>query len=257
MILCAAEDAGAAPAGRFVQPRTLSMRIVLWHGLMCGAAGTILAAMSGACWQLVPIVLGGAGSFDSLALAAVIALGTGIGGLHRRQPVAGLRAAPAPAARAVHGRRADAEDANAAAVSAAAPPRHGLPLGSMSPPLCRLMRRSARSLRGRPIFETLHPEDFGIVDRALRQAQATGQPQIVACRFLVPLELSFGAFARTTFRSDTQLLPPLDPASIRHVRVAIRARLDGDSSRLRLPLYGCRPAHRAATAGAAGPARRS
>ncbi len=83
------------------------------------------------------------------------------------------------------------------------------------------------ALRGRPIFDVLHPEDYGIVDKAMHRAQTTAQPQSVTCRFLVPVDMPAGAFARTTFRSDTELLPPLDPATFRHVRLRIRARFDG------------------------------
>ncbi len=215
MIPCAAEYAGAAPAGRSVFPRMLSMRTVLWHGLACSAAGAVLAALSGILWQLV-----WTGGLDLPALAAVIFLGVAIATL------AGTGVSLLLALR-LHRLRRQLTTEPAAKPKPRHRDRLSARLGTdyrwtnLSPALCRLLRRSARSLRDRPVFETLHPEDFGVLDRALGQAQATGRPQIVACRFLVPLELAFGAFARTTFRSDTQLLPPLDPASFRHVRLAI------------------------------------
>jgi PAS domain S-box-containing protein len=183
------------------------MRSVLWHGLVCSVIGATLAALVAIVWplDLVVIALGAAiGALIGAGVALVFILR-----LHRlqKQPTA---SAPAPRRRRRRLRARLSKDYRWAALSSE---------------LCQLMRRTARSLRGRPIFETLHPEDFGAVDKALGRAERTGMWQIVLCRFLVPVDIGFGAFARTTFRSDTLLLPPLDPASFRHVRLAIRARL--------------------------------
>jgi PAS domain S-box-containing protein len=184
------------------------MRSVLWHGLVCSVTGASLAGLVAICWplDLAVIALGAAiGALVGAGVALVFTLRQ-----HRlqAQPTA---SAPAPRRRRRRLRARFSKDYRWAALSSE---------------LCQLMRRTARSLRGRPVFETLHPEDFGAVDKALGRAERTGMRQIVLCRFLVPVDIGFGAFARTTFRSDTLLLPPLDPASFRHVRLAIRARLD-------------------------------
>jgi PAS domain S-box-containing protein len=232
MIASAADSAGAAPVGRSVLQRTVSMWTVLWHGLACTVAGACLAAFGDIAWQVLLLTVTGTGAFDPLALVAVLVLGAGIGALIGGTLALAyqFRLHRAGAQHAVH------TAVPAGPVSQRPRRRHRLRarLGkdyrwaALSPALCQVMRRTARSLRGRPVFETLHPEDFGVVDRALRRAQESGAPQVVTCRFLVPLDLSFGAFARTTFRSDTQLLPPLDPASFRHVRVRVLPRCDGD-----------------------------
>src|SRR5947209_13912796 len=133
------------------------MRTVLWHGLACSVAGALLAALGGIVCDLAPF-------------ATVIALGAGIGallgggvsfigarhlrGLQKQIPTAAPASRPRP--QWLHHLRA----------------RLGKDYRwiSVSKPLCRLLRRTPRSLRGRPIFANLHPEDFGIVDKALKRA---------------------------------------------------------------------------------------
>jgi PAS domain S-box-containing protein len=103
--------------------------------------------------------------------------------------------------------------------------------------LRRLLGRSAEELRGKPIFNFVHPEDLGIVDQALQTAQLKGKPQVVPCRFLARERVPAGARAPTALHSDTQLLPPLDPLTFVHFRLKLTPRLD---ARGKIAEYRCR-----------------
>jgi PAS domain S-box-containing protein len=188
--------------------------------LLCSIVGTVLAVVAGVLWQLVPVLSGtGEMQIDVLNLlalgilgavtAGLVGVGMSLAGQVRQRSTVPASSSPvlAPARR---------ERALRARVSL----RYRWE--AISPSLCRLLGRRARDLRGRPIFETLHPGDLGALEQALHRTQQSGRPETLNCRFLVPLNEPAGPFARTTFRSDTQVLPPLDPASFRHMRLRLR-----------------------------------
>jgi PAS domain S-box-containing protein len=187
------------------------------HALLCSVVGAALAAVAGALWQLVPsLINAGEIDVDVLSLVALAIFGgvmAGLcgGGVSLAHQLRQRPAAPAPTKR----RRLRARVSIRYRWEA------------LSPGLCALLRRPARELRGRPIFEALHPDDLTPLQDALRQAQQTGEAQTLNCRFIVPLSTPAGPFARTTFRSDTKVLPPLDPACFCHVRMRLRLRPAG------------------------------
>jgi PAS domain S-box-containing protein len=190
------------------------MRAVLWYALMCSIGGAALAATASAAYQLLD------GNLDLAALAAAALLGavasgvTGgmLSGLYQRR------------LRRLRGRAADSTPPYTPLRARISRSRRWV---AISPALSQVLRRSVKSLRGRPIAQTLHPEDQAAVEQALQRAHDTGRPQTVRCRLVVALDAPNGAYARTTFRSDTDLLPPLNPASFRHVRLRVAFRPDG------------------------------
>jgi PAS domain S-box-containing protein len=199
----------------------VAIRIALRHAVVCSLAGTALAAviagaspfLAGFDFEIIP--------FAMALVCSGLACGL-VGGVFSLTQQAALRRLRPPATNppptAVPVKR----------------PRRRNPLRArlsddgrwqlVRAELCHLIRRSRRSLRGRPMFDVVHPEDYRLVDRALEHARTNGQARIVRCRLLVALDVPHGSFARTTFRSDTQLLPPLDPAALRHVRMRLRYR---------------------------------
>jgi PAS domain S-box-containing protein len=206
------------------------MWIALGHTLVCSLIGAVLTAVAAVIWQLQAR----GGDLDAVALVALTGLGAlvsgVVGGMLALMYQARLRRLEARLPVAVPPLPTSAVLAPAAAQRRKRPMAGRISADfrweALSATACQLLRRRTRALRGRPIYDALHPEDYGVVDRALGRAQATGRPQTVTCRFLVPVDMPAGAFARTTFRSDTDLLPPLDPATFRHVRLRIRARLE-------------------------------
>jgi PAS domain S-box-containing protein len=98
---------------------------------------------------------------------------------------------------------------------------------ALSKPLQRLLRSSDGSLVGKPVFSLLHPEDVSAVDQAFSAALAGRRVQRVTCRFLVATQWAEPARKKkAALRSDTKLLPPLEPASFVYVRFDIWAKRD-------------------------------
>ena len=97
---------------------------------------------------------------------------------------------------------------------------------ALSKPLQRLLRSD--KLVGKAIFSLLHPEDVAAVDKAFTQAQTSRRVERVACRFLAADQAADrnGTNRKATLRSDTKLLPPLEPVSCVYVRLDIWARRD-------------------------------
>jgi PAS domain S-box-containing protein len=211
-----------APANRFLGLCTVSMWIALRHAVICGLVGTALAAASAGVWHLLADGATNSSAWNGVVFAVICcgALCGLVGGTMSLMHQAALRRLQAHAALPVTP-AIKRRPRNPLRARISADERWDL----IRRELCQLLRRSRRALRGRPVYEVLHPEDYGLLDGALRRARASARPQIVRCRFLVPLDAPQGVYARTTFRSDTELLPPLDPASFRHVRMRIGFRL--------------------------------
>jgi len=207
------------------------MWTALWHTLVYSVAGALLAAALGAAGLLMRhFVEADEASSTATAIVGLLALGSTAAGLagglcsltyqrRLRRLRDRLTLAEKPPDRTPQPRR---------------PLRRHSPLAAriserfrwdaLSPNLVRLLHRPVRELQGRPLIEVLHPDDRAVLEQALQRARATGQPQALTCRFLVPLSAPSSTYARTTFRSDTELLAPLDPAAIKHLRLHIRAR---------------------------------
>jgi PAS domain S-box-containing protein len=221
------------------------MWIALCHALLCSFVGGVIAVVAGALWQLIFRLVGdGAAALEWLPLLGLAVLGAAVGGL------AGGVLSAIYQARLRHLQSRAIAPPSAAASLASLPPvaipaakpaparsrrRRRLvarlsPRGqweAISKPLARLLARQAGKLRGRPVAEVLHPEDQVLLEKTLRQAQMTRQPQTLTCRFIVPVDRHLAHYAQTTFRTDTQLVTEVDPASVRHVRARVRARPSG------------------------------
>ncbi len=195
-----------------------------WRVLACSLTGAALAAASGLAWQLAPALSGGEIGLDACTLAALAALGAGTAGL-----VGGiLTLTYERRLRGLHERPA-APPAPAAARRGALRARLSARgrWEAVSPELCRLLRRPARALRDQPMVDVVHPDDHAKLRQALRQAWDEDQPRTITCRLVVPRKAPSQSYARTTFRSDTKLLPPVDPAAVRYVRLRLRVRHAG------------------------------
>jgi PAS domain S-box-containing protein len=106
---------------------------------------------------------------------------------------------------------------------------------ALSKPLQRLLRSADNQLVGKPVFSLLHPEDIAAVDQVFAAALATRYVHRVTCRFRVADQAAEPTKVKkkTALRSDTKLLPPLDPTSFVYVRFDICAKRgrDGKVSR--------------------------
>jgi PAS domain S-box-containing protein len=103
--------------------------------------------------------------------------------------------------------------------------------------LQRFLQRSGEELHGQSIFHALHPEDLDAVEKALLAARTSKAAQTVTCRWLPNGNTPVDKRRRPAFRSDTQLLPSLDPRTLLYARLRLRPRFSADG---RLLGYRCR-----------------
>jgi PAS domain S-box-containing protein len=200
------------------------MWTAVWHALLCSLAGGALAALSGLAWQLVTGRTPDGELPTALFLFTAAWSGFVVGllsAVHRSrlrrlqdQPAAAEKP-PAPASPLPARRSGRPRNRLLARLSP------DFAWEAISPALSRLLRRRPRALRGRRLVDLLHPDDHAVFLRALRQARDTSRVQTLSCRFVVPVATASQAYARTTFRTDTQLVAPVDPVSVRHVRLRV------------------------------------
>lgn len=112
---------------------------------------------------------------------------------------------------------------------------------ALSKPLQQLLRSGENRLVGKAIIATMHPQDAAAVDQAFAAAQRERRVQRVLCRFLVAdqpgLTTPVKSKRKSDLRSDTVILPPLEPASFAYLRVDIWARHDRSGQ---LKRFDCR-----------------
>lgn len=98
---------------------------------------------------------------------------------------------------------------------------------ALTAPLAQLLRAPKANLIGKSVYHRLHPADVPAVDAAFTQARAERRMRSTLCRFLIDQPAAHEEPPPgKSLRSDTKILPPLEPASFVYVRLEIRGQRD-------------------------------
>jgi PAS domain S-box-containing protein len=201
----------------------------LKHTLLGGVLGVFLAIIGWVGWQVVAqewgfgslcfVVALGAGSAGCAALFTSLLRGDG------NRPLTGLGSPVSVNSKSKPRRKRHRRFSERQSARARLGPNFRW--RAVSKALTTLLQIDKKRLIGKPIFDSIHPEDVPAAEKAFTQARTSKQIQHALCRFLLPEQpIKSPDRSPPAKMSDTDELPRLAPSRLVHVRLEIWSRLD-------------------------------